>query len=238
MATIRIGMIVPSLNTIAEDDFRRCLPADYAAHVHRVRLRREPGKVTPADLHRTYTEAEEACRTVADLRPAAIAYNCTGVSVADGEGSDRRLAEEMTEAAGIPVTNTMLAIKQALRALGVRSIVHVCPFEGDSSELERNSLAEDDLEIVASVGLGFTDARKVAQLTPQEIAGIARQKDDGRADALLLSCANSRAFEAVETIEQQLGKPVVTSNQAMLWAIMRLAGWKDVVPGGGRLMRL
>jgi maleate isomerase len=237
MAEARIGMIVPSLNTIAEDDFRRALPPELGYHVHRVRLRPAPGKVTVDDLRRSYSEAEEAGRVVADLRPTAIAYNCTGVSVADGARSDRRLAESMTAALGIPTTNTMVAIKQALDALGIRSLVHVCPFEDESMRIERASLDEGGYAVVSSVGLGFTDARVVAKLTPAEIAAIAIERDSAGADGVLLSCANARAMEAADAVEEALGKPVVTSNQAMLWAAARLAGWTGKIEGAGRLLR-
>ncbi|HVV92712.1 MAG TPA: hypothetical protein VHD15_04760 [Hyphomicrobiales bacterium] len=236
MSTVRIGMIVPSLNTIAEDDFRRFCPAEIAYHVHRVRLRTEPGKVTVDDLARAGRGAEDAGRALLDLKPTAIAFNCTGASVAGGEGSDRRLAADMTAALGVPSTNTMLAVKQALEALGVRSLVHVCPFEGESSEIERRALEEGGFDVVSSVALGFTDARVAANLPPEEIAAVGRSRDSDRADAILLSCANVRALEAAPVLEAELGKPVVTSNQAMLWAVTRLAGWRGTIAGGGRLM--
>jgi maleate isomerase len=237
MTAFRVGMIVPSLNTIAEDDFRLFCPPEIAYHVHRIRLRRDPGVVTPEDLARANHEAEDAGRTLADLRPTAIAFNCTGSSVADGKFSDRRLAERMTEALGIPTTNTMIAIKQALEARKIRSLVHLCPFAGDSSEIERRSLEESGFDVLSSVPLGFTDARVAAKMPPEEIAALARQHDCDRADGILLSCANVRALEAAAAVEEQTGKPVVTSNQAMLWAVARLAGWRGVIEGGGSLMR-
>jgi maleate isomerase len=46
-----------------------------------------------------------------------------------------------------------------------------------------------------------------------------------------------RATETVEEIENALGKPVVTSNQAMFWQALRTAGCDLPVPGYGRLLR-
>jgi maleate isomerase len=235
MAQARIGMIVPSLNTIAEDDCRRFLPAEVGYHVHRVRLRRRDGRVSMDGLLQAWREAEDEAGLLADLRPTAVLFNCTGASVAHGPRDDSLLARRMSQSLGLPSTNTMLAIKQALKAVGATAIVHVCPFADEFSEIERASLADAGLRIVRSVGLGFTDARAAAQMTPEDVAEIALKHDTPEADALLLSCANVRAFEAVAALEARLGKPVITSNQAALWAALRLAGWTEPVDGGGRL---
>lgn len=234
--TIRIGMLVPSLNTIAEDDFDRFCPDGVRYHVHRIRLRTTPGRVTVDDLGRAYDEAVEAGRTVADLKPQVVAFNCTGASVARGPGGDRLLAERMTQDLGVPATNTMQAIKGALRRFGVRTLVHVCPFAGDSSRIEQESLEHDGFHILKSVALGFSDARTAAGMEVAELAELAATHDQPEADAVLLSCANVRALEAVPEVEAKLGKPVVTSNQAMLWDALRLGGWRGRLQGGGRLM--
>lgn len=237
MAAMRIGMIVPSLNTIAEDDLRRFCPRDIAYHVHRIQLRKDPGPVTMGDLARSYGEAEDEGRLLADMRPAAIAFNCTGVSVVNGKSSDSSLAERMSSLLGIPTINTMVAIKGALGALGIRSMVHVCPFADEFGEIEKNSLEEVGFKVVKSVGLGFKDARGAAEMPPARIVDIAKANDCDGADGILLSCANVRALEAVEAIEDSVGKPVVTSNQAMLWATARLAGWQGTIENSGRLMK-
>lgn len=228
-------MIVPSLNTIAEDDFRRYAPSNIAYHVHRHRLPKTGGRVTVDGLRQAWHEADEAGALLCDLGPDAIAFNCTGASVANGRNSDTILNERMTTNLGVPTTNAMLAIKQALDALAVKAIVHICPFEGESVRIEQDSLNESGIELLESVALGFTDARKAALMSPDEIADNACRHDIDGAEAILLSCANVRAFEAVELVEQRLGKPVVSTNQAMLWAVLRLAGWTGTIDDGGQL---
>ncbi len=234
----RVGMIVPSLNTIAEDDFRRYCPADVAYHVHRIRLRKESGRVTMESLTRAYLEAVEEAGYLKDMSPGAVVFNCTGASVAYGADGDEKLAQRMTRELGLPATNTMVAIKQALTALGIRRLVHVCPFADEFSEVERRSLEASGFTVSKSVGLNFTDAKEAALMHPQQLAEIARAQADPAADGILLSCANVRAFEAVEALEAQLGMPVVTSNQAVLWATLRLVGHPAVLPDAGRLFRL
>lgn len=235
--TIRLGMIVPSLNTIAEDDLRRYCPADVSYHIHRIRLRKEGGRVTPEALLRAYLEAADEATLLMDLNPAAIAFNCTGASVANGSNGDAQLAARMTEALGVPATNTMVSIKQALGAVDARRLLHVCPFSDVFSRLEREALEAAGHEVVSTVSLDFTDARKAAQMTPDGIAAFVRGHVTGDLGGILLSCANVRAFEAAQPLEAELGLPVVTSNQATLWALLRDAGWHGQVRGGGRLFQ-
>ncbi|WP_168669158.1 maleate cis-trans isomerase family protein [Paraburkholderia sp. SG-MS1] len=237
MKTLRVGMIVPSLNTIAEDDFRSFCPDDVSYHVHRIRLRKEAGRVTMDSLTRAYLEAIDEAGYLKDLSPDALAFNCTGASVANGKDCDARLAQRMSEALGVPSTNTMVAIKEALHALKADAILHVCPFSDEFSRVERQSLLDSGFNVLRTVSLGFTDAKAAAQMEPAEIARVVRQQVHGDTRAVLLSCANVRAFEAADELERALDLPVVTSNQAVLWSVLNAAGWRGEIRGAGRLFR-
>jgi maleate isomerase len=228
----RIGMVVPSLNTIGEDDLRRFCPPDVAYHVHRIRLRKEGGVVTLESLLRAYLEAIDESSLLKDLGPDAVTFNCTGASVAYGPQGDQALAERMQAALGVPSSNTMVAIKRALAHVGARKIVHVCPFADKFSSGERESLEGAGLEVIKSVGLNFVDAREAARMDPETLSQHALGYAVPGMDALLLSCANVRAFETVEHLEHKLGVPVITSNQAVLWDALRLAGWQGTVAHG------
>jgi maleate isomerase len=234
---LRVGMIVPSLNTIAEDDFRLFCPSEVPYHVHRIRLRKEGGRVTVESLARAHLEATEEAGYLKDMGPGVIVFNCTGASVSYGPGCDVRLAERMTRELGVPATNTMVAIKNALAAVGARRVVHVCPFADEFSSDERRSLEEGGVTVLKSVGLNFTDAREAALMDPAKIVEIAKSHAQPGMEGILLSCANVRAFEAAEQLEDALGVPVVTSNQAVLWEVLRLLKWQGAIPGAGRLFR-
>lgn len=235
MKRLRVGMIVPSLNTVAEDDFRAFCPPDVAYHVHRIRLRKEGGVVTDESLTRAWLEAIEEAEYVKDLSPDVVAFNCTGASIAYGKGCDIKLAERMTQRLGIPSTNTMVAIKDALKFLRADGILQICPFGDGFSEVEKQSLIDSGLDVSRSVSLGFRDAKVAAQMEPAEIADRVSQLVDRTTRSIFLSCANIRAFEAVDELEKTFGMPVVTSNQAMLWAVLQMVGWNGRIGGPGSL---
>ena len=222
MINKRVGLIIPSLNVVVEDDMRRELPADVGLHIGRLRLAR--GRVTQADLLRAGREAVEQSTLLADAGMDAIAFNCTGASLSDGPEGARRLRDEIAAATGTPSTTTILSVVRALRASGLRRIVHVCPFTAEFGADEAAFLRAEGFDVVASRGLNFTDARLAARLTPREICDIAARLDDPGAEGLFLACANVRAMEATAELQRCLGKPVVTSNQAVLWDLLDMIG--------------
>jgi maleate isomerase len=224
MINKRVGLVIPSLNVIVEDDLRRELPADVGYHIGRLRLRRTQGRVTQQALLDAGRESIEQSTLLSDAGMDAIAFNCTGASLSDGPEGARRLCAEIAAATSTPATTTILAVVQALRAAGLRRIVHVCPFTAEFGADEAAFLRAEGFEIVESRGLNFTDARLAARMSPEEICEIAAGVDRPDADGLFLACANVRAMEATPAVQQRLGKPVVTSNQAVIWQLLEMIG--------------
>jgi len=224
MISKRVGLVIPSLNVVVEDDLRRELPPDVGFHIARLRLGKTAGRVTQAALLAAGRDAVQQSTLLADAGMDAIAFNCTGASLADGPDGAERLRREIAEATGCVSTTTILSVVRALRSAGLRRIVHVCPFTVEFSTDEAAFLRGSGLELVASRGLNFTDARLAAKLSPAEICEIALGFDHPEAEGLFLSCANVRAMEAARELQRRIGKPVVTSNQAVLWDLLDLIG--------------
>ena len=228
----RIGLVVPSLNVVVEDDLRWALPPDIGYHVARLRLGRTNGRVTQEALIAAGRDAVEQSTMLADAGMDAIAFNCTGASRSDGPAGALRLRDAIAEATATPSTTTILSVVRALRAGGLRRLVHICPFTPEFGADEAAFLRAEGFEIVESLGLNFTDARQAAKLTPEEICDIAAPLNRPQADGMFLACANVRALEAVPALQQRLGKPVVTSNQAVMWDLLDMIGHS----GAGRFL--
>ena len=232
----RVGVIVPSLNTIVEDDLRSFLPHDVGYHIARVRLRKTNGVVTHEALLEAAEQAPESAGFLADALVDAIAFNCTGACVEGGQGSNERMVERIRAATQIPATTTILALLEALRVLRIKRLIHVCPFTASFGDDEARFLREAGFDVVETVAMNHTDARLVAKLDPQAFVDCAVQHDRRDAEAIFLACANARTFEAVEGAEARLGKPVITSNQVVIWALLGLLGISPKnVRGGGSL---
>lgn len=227
MINNRIGLIIPSLNVIVEDDLRRELPPDVGFHIGRLRLRKTQGRVTQEALLAAGEEAVEQSTLLSDAGVDAIAFNCTGASLSDGPDGARALRDRIAAATKTPSTTTIWSVVRSLQASGLRRIVHVCPFTAEFGADEAKFLRAAGFEIVESRGLNFTDARLAAKMSPQEICDIAVSVDRPEADGLFLACANIRAMEATAELQRRLGKPVVTSNQAVIWDLLDMLGHQD-----------
>jgi maleate isomerase len=215
------------LNVVVEDDLRRALPANVGFHVARLRLGKTQGRVTQAALLEAGSDAVKQATLLADAGVDAIAFNCTGASLSSGPEGARRLRDQIHEATNTPATTTILSVVRALRASALRRIVHVCPFTAEFGADEAAFLRAEGFDVIASCGLNFTDAKLAAKLSPQEICDIAARLDQPQSDGLFLACANVRAMEATEALQQRLGKPVVTSNQAVVWDLLDMLGHAD-----------
>jgi maleate isomerase len=223
----RVGLVIPSLNVVVEDDMRRYAPSDVGYHITRVRLRKTGGRVTQEALLEAGQEAIALSTLLSDAGLDAIVLNCTGASLSDGPAGADRLRGEIAAATGTQASTTILSVIGALKASGLKRIAHICPFTAEFGADEANFLRASGIDVVASQGLNFTDARLAAKLTPDEICDIAVKFDHPDAEGLFLACANVRAMEATEELQQRLGKPVVTSNQAVLWDLLQMIGHSD-----------
>lgn len=237
MATInygtraRLGMMLPSGNQAAEPQFQAMLPAGVSLHTTRLKLTGS----SEADLLAMTERVDEAAELVADAQTDLVLFHCTAVSTfsTDLEAS---ILERVRRAAGRPATATSSAISHALRTLGARRIVMLSPYPDAINRREETYFKEAGFEILQSAGLNCQDANAMMAVTPAAWVDLATSHRDDRADAYLLSCTTVRSTDVIEQLEQQLGRPVVTSNTAAVWHCLRLMGIDDPVKGFGRLL--
>jgi maleate cis-trans isomerase len=153
-----------------------------------------------------------------------------------GVVGDRNFCQDMTQRWGIPVTSTMLAVTEALHHLKLQRVVVTSPYPDSHHEAERVYLAQTGIEAIAMHGMGLEQGQEFARVTPEEIMRFSLDAWDDSADGLFISCMNFDAMPAVQTLEDRLGKPVVTSHAATLWRALALAGIERPILGYGRLL--
>jgi maleate cis-trans isomerase len=142
----------------------------------------------------------------------------------------------MAQRWGIPVTSTMLAATEAMQHLGMRQVVVTSPYPDSHHEAERDYLEQTGIEAIAMQGMGFEQGQEFARVTPKEILQFSLEAWDDAADGLFISCMNFDALPAVQALEDQIGKPVVTSHSATLWRALALAEIEEPILGYGRLL--
>lgn len=232
---IRLGVIVPSVNIVVELWYPTVLPAGTSVHFARMLLadRGGPEKIVEMDK----TDGMRAIHQLKSARPHAIAYGCTASSVVQGHAYDAQLRQEIAKIAGVPATTATFSLLSACAALELKRVTAVSPYTEAIDTLEHKFFEEGGIEIAAGDHLNIDEGFRLAEPGLDEIVDLALGAWDPSSDGLMIACLNFRSHLAIETIERRIGKPVISSTQAVLWHVMRLAGVDAKIPGCGRLLR-
>ncbi|MGY1805823.1 aspartate/glutamate racemase family protein [Blastococcus sp. SYSU D00669] len=188
---------------------------------------------TLADDLALLDDLEEHSRLLADAEVGLIAMNCTAATMLAGaEAVNARIAAST----GIPSTTTIEAVLAALAAVGARRIALLTPYLPEVTEAETAFLAERAIEVVAHATLPLATPVEQGGQDPATWLELARGLGGADADALLVSCAGIRLAPVLADMEAAFGRPVVASNQALLWQCLRLTDVPDRPAGFGTLL--
>lgn len=230
----RIGIVVPSVNTVMEPWAARTVPEGVAVYFSRMFM--PPDTTAKGLIEMDRTDGKSALRQLSSLYPHVIAYGCTGSSIVQGLDYDNHLRREITETYDVPATTAAHAIITALRTLGAQRISMVSPYPAKLDEAEHDYFGKAGFDVSGGDCLGILDGFRLAEPSPETLFDLGKRGMDPKADALVISCLNTRSHMVIDRLEQALGKPVVTSTQATLWHALRLAGVEDGVRGYGQLL--
>lgn len=229
----KIGLIVPSNNTVVEREVNLLLPNDVVAVASRMWNTRTEAN----DLERMASKAESAARELSTAHVDVVAFACTSGSFLHGHQWDVDLARRLEVAACCPVVTTSQAVIRALRTSGVRRVVVGTPYPKDINECERRYLEEQGIGVDEIAGLGIEESVKIGHCTPEVARDLALGLHSHESDAIFISCTNFRTFDVIDELEHQIGKPIITSNQATLWQCLRTVHYDKPVEGCGSLLR-
>lgn len=229
---LRIGMILPNRNVVAEADAQAMLPTGVSIHTTRLKLH----GTTPADIQEMSDGAESAALLLGAAPIGIIVFHCTAVSTSDPAMGDQLVAR-IEKAANKKAIATSQGLVAALTTLHAKRIVMLTPYPQPVNDAEVRFLNHFGFDVLHEIGLNLPPNISTASVTPEQWLekAVAMKRPD--ADAYFLSCTNIRVLTIIEELERRLEAPVITSNQAMLWHCLRESGIKDSVLGYGQLLR-
>jgi maleate cis-trans isomerase len=234
----RIGVLVPAGNPTVEPEFYRMAPMGVTVHFARLDSGAGAPGTPEAMEQRTlgYLEAlPGAVRAFADLPLAVMVLAHTGVSYLNGADREAALVARLTELAATRATTAAGAVAAGLRHLGVKRLALATPYPESISAAGRAFWEASGFAVVGYHRL--PDVSNIYEETEERSYALGRAADVAAADAVLISGTGLPTVGIIERLEHDLGKPVVTSQQASLWRALRLAGIADPVAGFGRLLR-
>jgi len=216
----RVGLLVPSSNTVMEPDLYRSLPQDVTLHTARMYLE----QTTPAAERIMLTEhLPRAAAELATLRPDLVIMGCTSAGALVGPGGEREMCRQLSEITGGQVISVMAAVQDALRRRGWHHLLVLTPYIDQLNPSIKAGLEASGLSVVKLHGMGIRANMDIGAVTPEEIVACAKREFAAlAADGLFVSCTNLRSLEAARALEQAVGLPVLASNGCVIEATAAL----------------
>jgi maleate isomerase len=185
-------------------------------------------------------DARRAAKALAMVRPKIIAFGCTSGSFYQGIEYDRELIRRIEAETGIPAITTSTAVVQALQELKLYKLCLISPYAEYVNKWAKDFLEANGFEVHISKGLGLSpvEGQNLAEsVTAPEVAyELAKNTYDEGCDGVFASCTLFRTIEILERFEREVGKPMISSNQATTWLALKKVGVSQPIMGFGELL--
>jgi len=234
----RLGLLVPFTNTNFEPDM--ALMAPDGVVIHSARMGGYDADEIPDETQMQglgTADLEEPLRLLAGVKPDVILYGCTSATLTHGPSFDDALAARISTLSAAQTATAAGALVEALTALGVQRLGFASPYVPAINDLAVGFLEQSGFAVVKRSEVAETlDNDGQGAMDPAEVLALGLAADAQEAQAIVMSCTDMRSVEIVASLEAALGKPVVTSNQALMFAALRRLGIDTPVRGFGALL--
>ena len=233
----RLGRINPSPETVGDEEWRRLCPEGVMV----VSTRMYIDKVDPDGLTAMVMNVERAAKELATARAGAILMAGTAGAFNGGPGFDVELARRIEQASGVQATTTMSAVLDAFKVLEIGKVAIATSYIPAVDQALAKALTHDGVHVQAIEGMNILRSIDMGDLKPEVTYEFAHRAFSraGEVDGYFISCGNLRTLEVIRQLEKDFGKPVVTSNQAGMWKVLRMCNVERPRGSeGGRLFDL
>jgi arylmalonate decarboxylase len=224
------GVLIPSTNTTVEIECR-LLPMSCQAHVGRLK---SSGRGSFSPSRDEDVDYQSQLLGTAKVEIVVLAQTSASLHADD---YDDVVTKRMSAGAGAPAVTSAQALGRAARALRARRIGIVSPYsEAVNARAAHYFETRHGLQTVALKGFGATDAYAIGQLGPENARDAFARIDRPEIEVFVVPGGNFPTMPSIAGWEREFGKPVVTTNQASFWAVLRAFGGADRLSGYGRLL--
>jgi maleate isomerase len=229
----KLGFVLLAMEQTIESDLFRMAPPGVGVHVTRAAMADAVTVETLRDMADGLQPAAEMLLPA--LRLDVVCYACTSGSIVIGEEA---VAARLTEGSDARQVTTLVGgVVRGLRALQARRLSVLTPYVAGINDLELDYLRQQGFAIDTLIGLEIESDQDIARVRPEFLLDFAERIVHPSSDAVFISCGALRSVDIIDDLEARIGRPVVTSNQAMMWDCLRTAGIDDHLNGFGRLFR-
>ena len=234
-ALCKVGLIVPANNSVIEPELWGRAPPGVAFYATRLLAQGDLTENAVKDMERS---ADRAVRELAATGVNVIVYaDMVTTFIMQPDWNDER-TNSITEVTGIACISAWTALREALASTGVSRFALGTPYPVALHALIRPYFEKQGIEVTDDATLDLLAMRDVPKVTDQELTDFVYALDLTGAEALVLLATDLPTFRVIETFESDLGLPVLSSNQSILWSALRRGGFRGEIEGIGRLGRL
>ncbi len=230
----RVGLIALATDHTSEVDYARMLvPQGVGVYTARIPY---ANPVTPETLRAMAPElAQAAALILPDEALDAVIYGCTSASVCIGDAAVTAAIRQGKP--DVPVVTPVSATLEGLRALGATRISVLTPYSVETSRPMADLFAAEGFGLDRFTCLDMADDREMARISLASIIELAVQAAAKGSEALFISCTAVRAAAVIAEVEAAVGIPVLSSNYACAWRVLRLLGDGEAA-ARGQLMQI
>jgi len=219
---LRIGLLVPANNTTMETELLAWLPQ--GATCRTLRIPRQPGLLTMADIPGYVGQAESLARAFADEPVDLVIYGCTAAGILAGPERDAGIAGSLSAITGSPVVTTANSMVESLREVRAHDIALVTPYAAEVNEQLKSLLARSSIAVRRMSSFGAENVVELGKIGPDAVAARARETMDQECDALFIACSQLPTRAIVGPLEQEFKRPVWSSIKATAWRACNALG--------------
>ncbi len=238
----RLGFLLPPGNPTIEPEMMAMAPGGnsmgVSLHFHRMTAGGVPGALDGQEERNREMVASlpAAVATLAQVKPDIVVIAHTATSYDLGREAENALLARLAQESGTKVTTAFASVAAALERLGVKRVALGAPYSAETTAKGKAHLEAHGFAVVSHDNLkGVTN---IYDETAERAFRLARSVDTPEAEAVFLSGTGMPTVSVLEMLEQDLQKPVISSNSAMMWLALRACGVNQPIAGYGRLLTL
>lgn len=231
-----IGAVCPGPAITVENDFNNYAPKGVGISTMHIPWGKPGAGPTPENLKMMASGLEEGCRRFYDPRDKqdVVIFACTSGSLIGGPTFDKECVKIIEDVTGSRGLTTSTAILEAFAGMNMHRLAVITPYPQATNDAEKLFLEKNGVGVTTIVDMN-PERNYIPTLTPEFVYQQVKKLDIEGADGIFISCTALDVIRMIPYMEEDFGLPVVTSNQASIWASLRYAGVGTKMPELGRL---
>jgi maleate isomerase len=229
----KVGLIALSTDQTIEGDFNNVcknLPLDiFINRIH------NQNPLTKENLLKMQDDLESVTKKILpDEKVNTIAYGCTSGTIAIGENNVKE--KILLAKPGCYVTTPVTSAIKAFKKMNIKKIALFTPYPDAVNKTILEYFTKKNIEVLSFASLNLNLDSEFANVDPDYILEISSKLETKNADALFISCTALPVLNILDKLEKKIQKPVLSSNQTLIWDTIRSIGYKSSIKGYGKLL--